>query len=290
MRIHSIILLLCVLCFLGNESFAQRGKGSIVPPVALSDVSLDSLSRTDAYVSWKTPKPVKSYEIGYQSDSRLVSIPSSNAVGTSIIIPRTAGASVEAWTIRALFQDGTKSLQALVLEKGVTITAEDIFSVVEDNCAGDKAHDPELTVAFTDVCVLADMDALCQINFNNPQGLTLEDWTDTLTLYATLPNTGIIPLEDCDGAAVRTGTAQMITQMHAYPNPVQHVLHIETPASTWNTTATIQLMDMAGRTMVKSQVTLSNQTTIPMQNLIPGIYEVRVVAGDQIFRSRVIKQ
>lgn len=70
-----------------------------------------------------------------------------------------------------------------------------------------------------------------------------------------------------------------------YPNPVDDILSI-----TYSKAITsVEVMDLMGNTVIKSAVH-STGTQINMSSLIPGIYLVKVNAGDQVKIIKIMKQ
>jgi hypothetical protein len=72
-----------------------------------------------------------------------------------------------------------------------------------------------------------------------------------------------------------------------YPNPVSEILNIE--FSKLNDNATIELMDMRGRTVLNEKITLQH-STFDISNFDAGVYFVRIKTDKQNIIKRIIKQ
>lgn len=81
-----------------------------------------------------------------------------------------------------------------------------------------------------------------------------------------------------------------ITDFRAGPNPATDHINIQFEA-TGNLETTLQLMDLAGRLVLQQVVPAiegSNNISIPMHNLMNGLYLLNVKAGEESFMLRVV--
>ncbi len=78
-----------------------------------------------------------------------------------------------------------------------------------------------------------------------------------------------------------------LAQVAVYPNPANEQLYVQLPQQT---TATLVVMNLDGREVLNQIIRNEKQTTLPLGTIAPGIYLLRVNAGDQRFAMRFMKQ
>lgn len=80
-----------------------------------------------------------------------------------------------------------------------------------------------------------------------------------------------------------TGRAQLAV----YPNPANEQLYVQLPQLS---NATLIVMNLDGREVLSQTIQNEKQTTLSLNTLAPGIYLLRVTAGEQRFALRFMKQ
>lgn len=75
-----------------------------------------------------------------------------------------------------------------------------------------------------------------------------------------------------------------------YPNPTSHslTLKVENTLDIATSTLLFQLFDFQGRLIEKREIT-SSETTIPMANLVPSVYQLIVNYNNEIKTFKIIK-
>ncbi|MFK7970238.1 MAG: T9SS type A sorting domain-containing protein [Bacteroidia bacterium] len=285
------LLLTCV--------FAQRGSATVQTfSDSIVGFQLDSLSKTHAYLSWGTTKRVRSYSFSYQADSVLNKQTVTGAFGKSIAIPRTRNSSAEIWSIRARYIDGTISPRALILESGITITIEEVFVMVNDHCHQGYAADPSMNVFFQDLCIIAEMNVICQINQvywdtnkDATEPMSTEAWTIELMMLADIDNSGVVHVLDCEATAGLRTAGETEVVMQAYPNPVNDLLRVDLDIQT-SESVNLRLTDLAGRSIYEQTVNQNGNQTISIRtaDLAPGIYTLQVRQGANVQTQKIIKR
>ena len=76
--------------------------------------------------------------------------------------------------------------------------------------------------------------------------------------------------------------------VRVFPNPVEEILNINTNI-TFNK-ATISITDMKGQIVLKKDVIGSGAITVPLNNLIPGMYVARISDGKDTYKVTFIKK
>ena len=85
------------------------------------------------------------------------------------------------------------------------------------------------------------------------------------------------------GYPVSVNSVDPSASANIFPNPSNGTFSVKLP--TGCTTATILIEDLAGRNV---ETRTTNQTTENFSNIAPGAYFVKIVAGDRVFRDKIV--
>jgi hypothetical protein len=80
-----------------------------------------------------------------------------------------------------------------------------------------------------------------------------------------------------------TGGEEMLGHFKLYPNPVKNVLHVDAPEK-----IRMEISDIAGKQILVSDI--YGNKTLPMNDLTPGIYIIKVMGSDEIKVVRIFKE
>ncbi|MEY4928154.1 MAG: hypothetical protein RI894_2592 [Bacteroidota bacterium] len=86
--------------------------------------------------------------------------------------------------------------------------------------------------------------------------------------------------------------AQSISNLKIFPNPVANMLNVQL-ASEAEGKCTVEIADISGRLVKTQNATLAtgaNTLQVSVENLISGIYAVRIVRGNETISATMIKQ
>ncbi|XZF14568.1 T9SS type A sorting domain-containing protein [Chitinophagaceae bacterium MMS25-I14] len=96
---------------------------------------------------------------------------------------------------------------------------------------------------------------------------------------------GILP------APTAVNTVQTVQPVHIYPNPTQGDLNISLPETMYGKSLTLNIKDLAGKTVLQNEFTGSNATTVRTEALVPGIYFMQIGDNNGFqYNTRFVKQ
>jgi len=101
---------------------------------------------------------------------------------------------------------------------------------------------------------------------------------------------GVTPFQQDDNIYQRT-TKDVFTDIEIYPNPAYHQITIKHNIKTDNNIQ-LDIMDISGRVVQRHSGTTANSSTILLNvnDLVSGIYFIRITSDDIIFTEKFIKK
>jgi Pregnancy-associated plasma protein-A/Secretion system C-terminal sorting domain len=215
---------------------------------------------------------------------------------------------------------GTTGNLRAVFNKGRTATHEIghwlglLHTWGDDHCGDDHVDDTPTQESYNDGCQSFPKLSACSPDNNGDMFMNFMDFSDDAcmnmftkgqvkrmrALFAqnNIRNSFLSSFA-CDSALAQAGPLPLIesaplplitlASTKVYPSPFHTVTTVECRAATSLTIKTMSIFNMLGMKVFSARLK-QEKTTLDLSNLVPGIYVIQVVDGQDKFTSRIVKE
>lgn len=132
---------------------------------------------------------------------------------------------------------------------------------------------------------------------NAPYQYSWSNGGNTDSIGGLAPGTYAVTITDANGCTITAGNLVVtlvdgisengLAQLAVYPNPANEQLYVQLPQQS---NAVIAVLNLDGREVLSQTIQNEKQITLPLNTVAPGIYLLRVTAGEQRYALRFMKQ